>query len=372
MLYISGMFRYGGAMNSVYDWLRRATYWLFRFDKHLRLYQVDFSKPWGKLYWDYRWLQAYFFATTLVENIYITILPVLVAIIIERGDFNGLVILAGSGVVIYAAYLVAHILNNHFILSVARGLVASAGRFFLSVDPVCHTTRDSGKIVAKINRAESGLIEFDSLLIHDLVSIPVNLLTIMVTLLVVNGMIGGIATVCILILATLNIIFRVLINNAYRQERIQRDDTAKSSILESLQQVGYVRSLFATPEQMKKIQQSHFESGVIFGLSWNISALVDLAIELLYVLMTLWIGWLVLVQVQQQSLTLATGVGLIGTVLSGSRGVLVIGSRIRRAMEYMYGIQDLFQFIRGFGKQTYPVLEVKELKSEGVNKLKSC
>jgi hypothetical protein len=57
------------------------------------------------------------------------------------------------------------------------------------------------------------------------------------------------------------------------------------------------------------------------------------------------------------NLDAASGISLISTFFLGTYNILNSGQLAERLSRSIISIQDLFKFIRKYGKQTYPVLE---------------
>jgi hypothetical protein len=61
--------------------------------------------------------------------------------------------------------------------------------------------------------------------------------------------------------------------------------------------------------------------------------------------------------VDSGEVSLVIGSSLILTYLRGSNSIIRAGRTTQRLYDSWSKIQDLYTFIRGFGKQSYPVLE---------------
>jgi hypothetical protein len=77
----------------------------------------------------------------------------------------------------------------------------------------------------------------------------------------------------------------------------------------------------------------------------------------LYAISAIAVGFIVMSQAQNGTLTPVIAVSVIITYINSTSGVLEVGGHTKRLSEGLTNINDLFNFIRGFGKQTFPVLE---------------
>jgi hypothetical protein len=73
------------------------------------------------------------------------------------------------------------------------------------------------------------------------------------------------------------------------------------------------------------------------------------------VLNSLW----VLDSLRQNLLDPAMSVALILAYFNSTNGILHLGNKVKRLSKSLVYIQDLYDFIRKFGKQTFPVLPEK-------------
>ena len=93
------------------------------------------------------------------------------------------------------------------------------------------------------------------------------------------------------------------------------------------------------------------------GNSWQAGTYINATTRTLYILSSLIIGILVINQTISGEISNTIALSIILTYSSGTQGVLYIGDKVKRLTTALSNVNDLFDFIRGFGKQTFPVLE---------------
>jgi len=127
----------------------------------------------------------------------------------------------------------------------------------------------------------------------------------------------------------------------------------------------YIRSTFATIPQLRlqtamtnKLMQTNRLIWLAYIWFYHIPMVV-------YYLSIIWVGYLIFQQVGQNTISVAVGAGLMGTYFLGSANITEFGEKAKRLAEKITDIQDLFDFIRNFGKQSFPVLD-----EENINQLK--
>jgi ABC-type transport system involved in Fe-S cluster assembly fused permease/ATPase subunit len=240
-----------------------------------------------------------------------------------------------------------------------------AVRFFLTVDPITHSTRSSGKIIAKVNRGSESYETFLDIFSFDVWQTMVGMITAVVVIGRYNLMLGVIAFVSLFTVALLSIVIKTSMINITAPRWIKVEDTLKASNVETLQEVFHIRSSFASEEQDQKNYTNHTNLAVTIATSWYSGISTDILIKIVYVFSTLFLTYKIFGLIETGVLKEAIGISLIVTYLSGSSDVLRIGKRIERALDRYTRIQDLFEFIRTFGKQSYPVLKGDILSRKG-------
>jgi hypothetical protein len=108
---------------------------------------------------------------------------------------------------------------------------------------------------------------------------------------------------------------------------------------------------------MKKYTKNYM---VKWSVAWYASGIPITINRVLFLISTIALSFTILDLVKNSQMQAVTGVALLVTFLSASGSVLSVGSIIRNITEKYIEIIDLFEFVRSFGKQTFPVLEENE------------
>jgi ABC-type multidrug transport system fused ATPase/permease subunit len=240
---------------------------------------------------------------------------------------------------------------------VQYGLNYNAHKFFLSVDPIFHTTRSSGKVVAKIDRAVSAFDGFLDLLTWEVQYIITSFVTTIVILYSYHSSLGILAIFNFVAIMVVAIALKLFIAQGYEPFRIKDEDAVKAVSLENLQSIQLIRSSFASDNQDERMQLNNKKMMATFGTLWQNHVSADMVIRVVYIISVLLISWKVMALLNEGVIESAIAVGLLLTYLSASRNVIWIGGKASRMMQYVTQIQDLFNFIHNFGKQSYPVIE---------------
>ncbi|MEI6729086.1 MAG: hypothetical protein WCK98_05580 [bacterium] len=335
-----------------YEFFKR----IWNFEKKQTLVEIDFEKPWWHMVKPYAKKYLLIVVSAFVEIAFLTLLPIVFSKIIQDQDYNLLAITAVFGAIIFSLRIWALHINIRELQQSNKSLYYSADKFFLTVDPIAHATKSSGQIISKVDRGAAALIDIDAILSFDIYPVIFGLVAVIITFFSFNFQLGITATLILTAIIAINIYTRIFGNGVYQDRIIQADDKAKGDSIESLQQAPYIRSIFATIEQDIKIQKSLKNAMTTTSNYWQFAALIDMLTYIAYLVSVTLITALTMSLVKQNTLSTITAISLITTYIAGTKNIVIIGSRIRRLMEAEYRLRDLFEFIRKFGKKSYPVL----------------
>jgi len=248
-------------------------------------------------------------------------------------------------------------LNAPFQMKSVQSVDFCANKFLLEVDPIYHSTKSSGKIIAKVSRGSRAYETILDIISFEILNLVSGVVIAVLTLLSYDRFIGLVAFLIIILVLSLNVTSEYY--NALISEKkvIEIEDTVSQSQVENLQQAGFIRSTFNTENQLKKLKQENYDLIITTSTRWHISTFFQTIINIIYVLGLLLIGGLIFTKMSEGLLSQAIAISLISTYIYGSSHILYIGALARRFPRNLAYINDLFSFIRGFGKQTYPVLE---------------
>ena len=246
----------------------------------------------------------------------------------------------------------------------------NAFKFFLTVDPIHHTMKTSGKLYAKIERCARSYEDFLDIILWDILPMIVSLIAVISSLFVAQYTLGIVALFLLLFIAIANVTLNLLTSFAFEKRLIHADDSVKGLHVESLTQAQLIRSSFATDEITALGRKNSENLMFTEGTGWLAFAASTAVSRFFYVVSIIVLGLLIISYIMQGQISVETGMALIYTYINGTYEIIRIGQRLRKLNKSVTRINDLFQFIRGFGKQTFPVLCMTEEpaipKEEGV------
>lgn len=330
-------------------------YRLFNFKKFKCLIPIDFEEPWWKLVTNQKARLLYIIIPQFFRRIFNTLTPIILGKIFEWQRFDYLLYFTG----IWALLLILDYFSDfnfaQLYLSM-QSIQYYANQLLIKIDPIFHTTRATGKIIAKIDRAQDSYQQIIEIGIHDLLSTLIATVTALITVIQFNVNLGLIAIGLVIILLAFGIYSYMLNNQAFIAKTIEAEDRVKNTGLENLAQITLIRSTFAGNEANRRLR--HFTNKSIFieRASWCSFYLMNTIMRILYLIMFFLVCLLVLKDVKQGLITTISATTLVITFFRGTYDITKIGRRIYWFVTHIDRIKDLFSFLHAFGKQTFPVL----------------
>lgn len=319
--------------------------------------RIDFCKPWWHVFLQNKWKLAIILSGVVFSFTIATLLPMLFKSAIESQKTINFFYIFLVWITIEAWRPVTAYVFSVLISSVITGVNYSAYKFFLTVDPIFHARRVGGEIVAKIQRCTKAFDKFLDKVMYDVLPIIVRVTTVIVLFFVANFTLGLI-TFCFLAFMLLINVLLVLFNSfSFERSIIKADDSSRASSVESLMQIGLVRSSFATNEMNKVLLSKNSSVFAVLGTYYISFFNLMFLIKILYATSVCVLGAYILHLVKSEMFTVLQGTTLIVTYIHGTYRSMRIGMRVRKIVQASIQIKDLFAFIRNFGMQTFPVLK---------------
>lgn len=347
------------------------TFWLklSHFKKRARLRTINFNKSWTQILGMQKMYIALCLACDIIIQTFYTLYPLFIGWIIEKQNYPQFIylMLAWLGIIIleYASVYCAALLEIQCINSVQY----SAFQFFLTVDPIHHTMKASGKLFAKIERGARSYEDFLDIILFDILPVIIGIVTVVVTFLITDWHLGMVSLILLTLIAAINIVLNLFTSATFEQRLIDADDMVKMLSVESLTQVQLIRSSFATNEIAHEAHQRSKQMMYKEGTAWLAFAASLTISRLAYLASICILGSIIFSSIIQHRMSIVAGTTLLLTYINGTYEVIQIGRRLRKLIKAITRITDLYNFIRQFGKRTFPVLKgevEKEVSLEGI------
>ena len=330
---------------------------IFGFKKRITIFEVDFYKPWWYILVQQKWLFLSQLFNEIILKSFLTLIPLIVVSILAYRRLDLLVIFIISWVVVNLIPWIIFLFGyGPFVSQSTQSIYYSAVKFFLTVDPIFHSTRSSGQIIAKVTRGSEVFENVVDMLLFDFFGTIIGLITTIITFIYLNPQMAIIASINYLVICIVSFIFRYYSSVFTVKMNIQADDRKKEIGIESLNANNYIRSTFSTPAQLRKAKVKSFLAGVVVATMWSTHVTGDMFVRFIYVISFGIFTFVVLNKISEGFDPIFAST-IVLTYYAGSRDLWQFGRVVQKITDGVKKIEDLFSFIRDFGKQSYPVLD---------------
>lgn len=327
------------------------------FQKRIKIFDVDFEKPWSHILLKQKTVVIPQVLNEIFLNAFLVLIPLFLVQIITTKRLDYFLIFAIVWAVMnIIPWIVFWIFYAPMVSQSTQSIYYSAVKYFLTVDPIFHTTRSSGQIIAKVTRGSEVFEDLIDRALYDLLKIFTGLITTVITFVFLDKTFAILAMVSYLIIGFFSILFRNWATQITVPKIIEADDSKKEVGVESLAANAYIRSSFATPEQTLKIKSKSFKNALVLSTMWLTHITGDMLVRMMYILSFSLIGLFAFYKIEQGFDPILAGTIML-TYYFGSRDLWTFGRFLGKFLENVQKLEDLFTFIQGFGKQSYPVLD---------------
>jgi len=239
------------------DSYRNFLFKLLDYEAKMQINPVDFAKTWYQPILNQKWRLGGLTLIVTLSVAYQYLTPVIIAFGIEKASFWLLFWLLFVPRVVYLLTFQLVLDYNTPILQLQtrESIAYQANKFFLTVDPLWHTTRESGKVISKVNRSTLAYEKILVVLLFRVVRLVAGFIVASLTLLLTNLWLGLTASLFILAITVLVAVLALANEKAFRKEIIRLEDDVAQVTVENLQQTTFIRSLFMTDRQLPLYRQ---------------------------------------------------------------------------------------------------------------------
>jgi ABC-type multidrug transport system fused ATPase/permease subunit len=325
--------------------------------KGVRVFDVDFDKSvWSTIFKE-KWKIGFITVEALLQSAFSSFVAVLIGLSFDRQDIDLFLITCLIWASLAILSMIAVYLYAQAIANITFSTRYAAARYFLTVDPKYHATKSSGKIIAKVTRGTDSFEVFLDTFLFEVLGIVGNLIATAGAMLMIDWKLSLIVVISYILIVGLSVFSRYIVSKEVLPIWLKSDDLVKEKTYESVQQSIYIRSLFASGLILKNFAKLTKKHMAIVSTFWSSGVLFGQTVRIIYVGSVAVLGLSIFNLVESGEVSLIIGSSLVLTYLRGSNSIIRSGRVTQRLADSWSKIQDLYTFIRGFGKQSYPVLE---------------
>lgn len=328
-----------------------------KLESKMKILPVDFQKPWWDIILRQKNLALFALISQFIGSIFDSIFPIILGYAVTTLDINLFMIVMLVKLAITWIYNIMLQYNAIFQNQTMFSIDFNANQYFLTVDPIFHTMKSSGKIISKISRGSSSYEDVLDIITFDLLNVATSIITIAIAMFAFGWKIGLVSLGFLGFLGIFNITAQIYRTKTFQPKRIKAQDKLKAIQVETLMQAPFIRAIFASTEQIYKNKNATILNMLKNTLSWQAGTYVNVITRTIYIFSVFVIGYLVLMEAKSGEISTVLALSIILAYSSGTSGIIGIGNMVKRLSTALADINDLFDFIRDFGKQTYPVLE---------------
>jgi ABC-type multidrug transport system fused ATPase/permease subunit len=322
----------------------------------IKILPIDFSRPWWTLITDQFWLALGVSISAALRDIFWVFTPFMITSLLELHSWYWFAVFCGLWVIFLINLVFFHRMNARFQLQAIHSVFDNAYRYLLNVDPLYHTKRVSGAVVAKIERAARGYEEVLDQITYSFVPLGISICTMLAILCSYSPLLT--LAICICLASMVGYAYYFVYYACCRWENafIASDDAFKSVAFENLAQTPLIRATFATDYAQARLDGYVAQNCVTEKHLWDAYAQVSRILNTLYGLSIVVLAGFFMHLIQHQLVPLTQAISIILAYINCTFQLIKILQPLRRYMRGMAAIKDLFAFMPQFGKQTVPTI----------------
>jgi ABC-type multidrug transport system fused ATPase/permease subunit len=343
--------------NKIADFYHDTVYNFFNRFGGAKILEVDFKKPWWDVIWQQKLPIGFSVLFYTFQSILITLNPIIFSFLLTSNHFEWILYFIGFWIFLSIFQVWISYLFDLATIKSILSVELSAHKYFLTVDPIFHSTRSSGQIINKINKACGAYDPIFEIFTFSILNVVFGLITVVSAISFVDLKLGIITGICLTIMVVFSSWTEVVRNNVFEIRNIPIDDRLKSTLVENLAQNSMIRSSFATDLQLNK---TIFDNTAVFKstlASWNASSLNNILRRVIFWFFTSYLCFELFNMIKVGKMDAVVGAGLLVTYFAAYNSMAHIGGQIKNFLQSKTRITDLWKFVNEFGVQSFPVLE---------------
>lgn len=331
-------------------------YSFYNITKKISPLSVDFEKPWYHLFFLRKWSYAASVISESIQASFENLIPVLFTSSFAAGRMDWLVYIC----LVYAAIEIMnrYVFYRFFIAqnTVGASYFSSAYSFFMTVDPIYHSTKSSGKIISKITNSWFDFMTLVDQATFNVIPALITFATATITLITFDSSLAWITLPSFLIITIFNGLGSFYNTAVFKPYIIKAREESSGISTENLMQNSLIRATFSTESQLKRYKQSLVKFFATRTSSRITGGFVISITRFLSILSVFAVGARLMNNVINDGMDAAVAGSLVITYYLGIRAIPRVSRVISTTLDAYIGVEDMWNYIRDFGHQSFPVL----------------
>jgi ABC-type multidrug transport system fused ATPase/permease subunit len=127
--------------------------------------------------------------------------------------------------------------------------------FILTIDPVYHSSKSSGKVYSNMRRYVDSVTQIIDQIDSELVPFVILNFTSAMILFSINLTYGALGLLFLILLTLFSTYLRINATKLFQELRNQRQDSSTAVIIETAHNANFIRSTFSTPETKDRLEK---------------------------------------------------------------------------------------------------------------------
>ena len=178
----------------------------YGFGKQIKFFPVDFSKPWWVVFFRKPISTLVVILSEVIKSIYEALTPLILAYAISQKDYTVIIYFVIGYVILEILNRMALYVSALAIAQVQGSILMASYKFFLTVDPIYHSTKSSGAIQSKIQSAGREFFGITNTFLFTLLPILASYITVIFTLFRFSSNVGLVAGGSFIIISLLSVL----------------------------------------------------------------------------------------------------------------------------------------------------------------------
>ena len=332
----------------------------FRVRRRIKPAPVDFSQRWERLLLRQKYPLLFTLVSEVAQSSFENLIPIWFTLAFTTGDLR--IFFA-----VIAGYLVLEVVNrvSLYFYHIAENTLGasyftSAYGYFLTVDPLHHSTKSSGKIISKITNSWFDLSSLINQFVFNILPAVATFSTATIALVTIDSSLAIISIPAFFLITGVSGYGSYFSTKTFKPRIIKAREESNAVSTENLMQNALIRATFSTESQLGKFRDKLLNFFAIRTTGKLSGGLIIAVARTLAVLSVALIGYTLYRQVLADEVGAEIAASLVITYYYGVRSILRIGRTVSTTLDAYIGVGDMWSYIRTFGTQSYPVLSSDE------------
>lgn len=324
--------------------------------KKVSIIDIDFSKPWWSIFAAQKGRIAGILAAIFVYEVMDTLFPLLIGWVLDSERYSYLVYALLPYLLEEAAsWVLIRPLMAKFVSQTMESFRCSAYKSLLAIDPRFHARHSVAVSTGKIRRTTESYFKLVRKLIDDLVPLVITITTAIISLITYNILFGVVSGTLFILMGTGFCFIIIRATRSIERQMNRDDDHANHLGGETLTRLQFIRACFASDQMRDHLNEGYLRimrSATTFYMTHRLMRGFFSATYLIVIGgITAFLIHLVIIG----SVPKVIALSLLVVILRSTAPLLKLDKYITDIVSAHRKITDFYEYIRRFGKQTYPV-----------------